>query len=148
MWRSLRRASARTRSPLKIKLMPQLSREVSMLMAATKATALRPLRGNRARASMSLAAGGELDEHVGVRKPALSPVRETQSKTRQDAFTAIVAWYWTNIADRCHRHRFLAVAINPATPRPTFPQSLALRPVKSRTSVGICLSRQMDAPLR
>jgi hypothetical protein len=40
--------------------MPQLSNEVSMLMAATKATAPRPLRGNRANASISLAAGGEL----------------------------------------------------------------------------------------
>jgi hypothetical protein len=40
--------------------MPQWSNEVSMETAATKATAARPVRGNAARPSMSLAAGGEL----------------------------------------------------------------------------------------
>ena len=60
MRRSLRRASERTKSPLKMRLKPQLSNEVSMLTAATKATAPRPPRGNAASASISLAAGGEL----------------------------------------------------------------------------------------
>ena len=60
MRKSARRANARTSNPLKIRLRPQLSSDVSMLIAATNATAPPPLRGIAASPSMSLAAGGEL----------------------------------------------------------------------------------------
>ena len=43
-----------------MRLNPQFSREKSMLVAATNATALGPLPGSEARRLMSLAAGGDI----------------------------------------------------------------------------------------
>ena len=43
-----------------MRLNPQFSREESMLVAATNATALGPLPGSDARPLMSLAAGGDI----------------------------------------------------------------------------------------
>ena len=60
MVRSVRRARARTSSPLKTIEKPQFSSDDPIDISATKHTAVRPLPGTLAIFSMSHMAGGEL----------------------------------------------------------------------------------------
>ncbi len=55
----MRRASARTSRPLKIRLIAQLKSDVEMLTSATNATADLPFDGKRASHAINLAAGGD-----------------------------------------------------------------------------------------